>query len=119
MEHYKISKLLNNSTVSMFVTRKWVQVNDLSRGQYSAKKNIRFKTVTLRSDLRDYGDVYIVVKGRIHFEGTVDSKKRNKMLVFKNNSLFRPCISKLNNTFIENAKDLYIVVSMYKSIIIP
>ena len=113
MEHYKISKLLNNSTVSMFVIRKWVQVNDLSRGQYSAKKNIRFKTVTLRSDLRDHGDAYIVVKGRITFKGTTDAKKRNKMLVFKNNSLFRPCIVKFNNTFIENAEDLYIVVPMY------
>ena len=29
MKHYKISKLLNNSTVSKFVTRKWVEVNDL------------------------------------------------------------------------------------------
>ena len=29
MEHYKISKLLNNSTVSKFVTKKWVEVNDL------------------------------------------------------------------------------------------
>ena len=41
MEHYKISKLLNNSTVSMFVTRKWVQVNDLSRGQNSARKEYK------------------------------------------------------------------------------
>ena len=30
MEHYKISKLLNNSTESKFVTRKWIEVNDLS-----------------------------------------------------------------------------------------
>ena len=29
MEHYKICKLLNDSTVSKFVTRKWVEVNDL------------------------------------------------------------------------------------------
>ena len=29
MKHYKISKLLNNSTVSKFVSRKWVEVNDL------------------------------------------------------------------------------------------
>ena len=30
MEHYKISKLLNDSTLSKFVTKKWVEVNDLS-----------------------------------------------------------------------------------------
>ena len=29
MKHYKISELLNNSTVSKFVTRKWFEVNDL------------------------------------------------------------------------------------------
>ena len=43
MKHYKISELLNNSTVPKFVERKWVEVNGLSGGQYSANKNIRLK----------------------------------------------------------------------------
>ena len=43
MEHYKIPKLLNDSTVSKFVTKKWIEVKDLSSGQYSGNKNIRFK----------------------------------------------------------------------------
>ena len=38
MEHYKISKLLNNSKVSKFVTKKWIEVNDLSSGQYPVEK---------------------------------------------------------------------------------
>ena len=29
MEHYKIYDLLNDSTVSKFVTKKWIEVNDL------------------------------------------------------------------------------------------
>ena len=33
MEHYKISKLLNDSIASKFVTKKWIEVNDLSSGQ--------------------------------------------------------------------------------------
>ena len=41
MERYKI---LNDSTVSKFLTKKWIEVNDLSSGQYSVNKNIRFKT---------------------------------------------------------------------------
>ena len=45
MEHYKISKPLKNSTVSKFVTKKWIEVDDLSSGQYSVNKNIRFKTL--------------------------------------------------------------------------
>ena len=34
MEHYKISKFLNNSSASKFVTKKWIEVNDSSAGQY-------------------------------------------------------------------------------------
>ena len=29
MEHYKIFKLLNDSTVSKFGTKKWIKINDL------------------------------------------------------------------------------------------
>ena len=32
MEHYKIFKLLDNSSVSRFVIRKWIEVNDSSIG---------------------------------------------------------------------------------------
>ena len=39
--------------------------NYLSSGKYSVNKNIRFKTSLLRSDLCDYSDAYIVVKGTI------------------------------------------------------
>ena len=48
MEHHKISELLNNSTVSRFVTRKAIKVNDISNGQYSVNQNaIKFKSTTL------------------------------------------------------------------------
>ena len=53
MRHLKISELLNDSTASKFLSWKWVEVNDLSNRKYSAKKNIRFKTTMLRSDLSD------------------------------------------------------------------
>ena len=42
----------------------WVEVNDLSSGQYSDNKNIRFKTSMLRSSLYDYRDAHIAMKGR-------------------------------------------------------
>ena len=60
MEHYKISKLLKDSTVSKFVTKNWIQVNDLSIGQYSVNKNLSFKTSILRLDLCDYL-VYVIM----------------------------------------------------------
>ena len=64
MEYYKRSKLLDDSSVSNFVKRKWIQVNYLSSGKHSVNKNRRFKTPVLRSDLCDYRDIYIVVKER-------------------------------------------------------
>ena len=44
MEHFDMSKVLNNSTVSKFLIKKLIEVNHLSSGQYSVNKNIRFKT---------------------------------------------------------------------------
>ena len=38
MEHHKISKLLNNSTVLKFLTKKWIEINDLLNEQYSVNK---------------------------------------------------------------------------------
>ena len=66
----------------------------------------------LRSNLCDYSDLYIIVEGRISVEGTNDANKRNKKLTFKNSAPFTSCISKINNTFIDNAKDLDIVMLM-------
>ena len=67
-------------------------MNDLSSGQYSANKNIAFKTLILSSDLNDYSDAYFVVKGRITFEGENDDKTGKKMLTVKKNAPFRLCI---------------------------
>ena len=113
MEHYKTFKLLNDSTLSKFVTEKWLEVNDLSSGQYSVNKNIRFKTSKLRSDLRDYSDAYIVVKGIITVTCTNPNSRRNKKLIFKNNAAFRSCITKINNKFADNAEGFDIVMPMY------
>ena len=113
MEHHKLSKLLKDSTVSKFVTRKWIEGNDLSSGQYSANKNIRFKTTMLRLNLRDYSDAYIVLKGRITVDGTVEAKEKNKKITFKNDTPFMSCISRIYNTFIDNSENLDIVMPMY------
>ena len=65
-----------------------------------------FKTSMLRSDLCDYSDAYISVKGRITVEEENDNKPRNKKLIFKNNAPFRSCIPNTNKTFTDNARDL-------------
>ena len=70
----------------------------------------------LRSDLFDYSDVYIVVKGDITLtkrngRGIIDI--RNKFLAFKNHVPFTNCISKINNVLIDNADELDVVMPMY------
>ena len=91
MEHYKICKLLNKSTVLKIVTKKWLEVNDLSSSQYSFNKNIKFKTSMLRSYLRDYSDAYVVVKGTVDLLATAanENDKAEKDVAFKNNGPFR------------------------------
>ena len=56
----------------------------------------------LRSELCNYIDVYIVAKGRISVSGNNNANRRSKKLIFKNNVPLRSCLSKINNTFIEN-----------------
>ena len=58
------------------MTRKWIEINDLLGAQYSIKKNIRLKTPMLRLDLCDYSDAYIVVKGRITVEFTINANEK-------------------------------------------
>ena len=74
---------------------------------------MRFKTPMLRSDLRHYSNAYIIIKDTITVEGDDDNKKRDESLFLKNNAPFRPCISKINNTFVDNAQDLGIVITIY------
>ena len=66
----------------------------------------------LRSDSCTYSDAYIVVKGTIT-DTKPNSVLYDKRLVFKNNAPFVSCISKLNNTLIDNSEDLDIVMPMY------
>ena len=57
----------------------------------------------LRSNLYDYSNADIVVKGTITVKGHNDANRKNKKLVFKTNAPFRSCISKINNTLIDHA----------------
>ena len=66
----------------------------------------------LRSDLCDYSDAYIVVKGTITFVRP-NGAKRSKSVAFKNNGPFINCISKFSGVKIDNAEDLDVVMPMY------
>ena len=117
MEFQKIANFPDTTSddkdLSRFVTKKWIEVYDQSGGNYDVNKEIRIKTSMLRSDLCDFSDAYIVVKGDITLEGDNDANKRNKNLAFKNNAPFINCISKINGVKIYNAEDLDVVMPMY------
>ena len=72
----------------------------------------------LRSNLCDYADAYILVKGRITITGAgADgaarrADERDKGVIFKNCAPFTKCISRRNNTDIDNAQDIDIVMPM-------
>ena len=71
----------------------------------------------LRSSLCDYNDAYILVKGNITVNYTAAdgaaANNTNKKIIFKNCAPFTRCISKINNTEVDNAQYNDIVLAMY------
>ena len=124
MEYDKINNLLlsednESEKLSKFVTREYVRVNSLSN-RYNENKSVRFKTPMSRSNLCDYSDAYILVKGTILVTAPGANNgannirdKRNRPLILKNNAPFVSCITRVNGELIEDADDLDIVMSMY------
>ena len=88
MEYQKIKNLLDNipDKVPRFITKKWIEVHDQSRETYNTNKLIGFKTSMLRSDLCDFSDAYIVVKGivTVSADGR-DRDEMNRQVILKNN----------------------------------
>ena len=130
---YFLDTTSDDKDLPRFVTKKWIEVYDQSEGNYNVIKEIRIKTSMLRSDLCDYSDAYIVVKGTItvnrktftadDFEApnntaaneiATNTANNNafggKKLVFKNNAPFINCISKINGVKLDNAEGLDIVM---------
>ena len=124
MEYDKINNLLlsednESEKLSKFVTSEYVRVNSLSN-TYNENKSIRFKTPMLRSNLCDYSDAYILVKGKItvtapgvNNDANNIRNKRNRPVILKNNAPFVSCITRINGELIEDADDLDIVMPMY------
>ena len=106
---------------SKFRTKNWVEINDESRGTYNVNSQIKFKSTMLKSSLCDYSDAYILVKGKITITGAGDNeaaRQGDKGVAFKYCSPFTYCIIniEINNTQIDNAKDIDIVMPMYSLI---
>ena len=117
MKYDKINNLLlsednEGEQLSKFVTREYVTVNSLL-DTYNENKSIRFKTPMLRSNLYDYSDAYILVKGTITVAGNNLRDRQDRSLILKNNAPFFSCKTGINGELIEDADDLDIVIPIY------
>ena len=73
MEYQKITNLLDNASnqPSKFRIKNCFKINDKSTGVYNMNNQIKFKTKMLRSNLCDYPDAYILVKGTLTVADTL------------------------------------------------
>ena len=92
------------------------------RGTHNINSQIKFKTTMLKSSLGDYSDAYILVKGTITLfgQGAIEAEQQTdrniKQVTFKNSALFTDCLTEINDTQIDNLKDLDVVMLMYNLI---
>ena len=71
----------------------------------------------LKSSLCDYSEAYILVNGTITVaELAGDGRNKSIEEVFKNCALFTDRISEINNTQIDNPKDIDVVMLMHNLI---
>ena len=122
MEYQKLADLLDDASnkISKFRTKNWVEINDESKGTYDVGSEIKFEIAILKSSLCDYSDAYVGARGTITVNNTAaadaDASNTNRKVIFKNCAPFTNCISQINNTDLDNAKYLDIVMPMYNLI---
>ena len=97
MEQQQKLILLNETDDSKFVTRKWNIVNNNSKSNYGEENEISYITEILKSNLCDYNDAYILVKGDITVTATLETQ-----VAFKNCASFIKCIAKIDETTIDD-----------------
>ena len=74
------------------MTRNWNIVNDNSKSNYSAGNGITYDIEVLNSNLCDYNDPYILVRGAI--------------IIIGDQAPFIKCLTEIDETTIDAAKDL-------------
>ena len=100
-----------------FRTKNWF---DDSREMYKTNSQTKFKTSMLKSGLCDYNHAYILVKGTISFANTAagddGANIANIILIPKTYAPFTDCRREIDNTQINNTKNVDIVIPVYKLI---
>ena len=122
MENQKIINLLDkiDTDSKHFATKKWYIINDESNTNYGVSKDtgadnpdtIKYDTRSLKPNLFDYAEAYILVDGTIR-EAAADANTR---LALKNCASFTKCNLEINNEHIDTAENLDIVMPIYNLI---
>ena len=112
-----MANVLDNTSnqPSKFRTKNWVEISDELRGTHSVNRQINFKT-----------SMYVITVMHIHLLKEIYQLiilwlqmliNTNEKVIFKNCAPFTDCISKINNTQIDNAKDIDMVIPIYNLIV--
>ena len=95
MEHQKMLHLLNEANDYKFVSRKWNSVNGNSKSNYGVGNEIIYNREVLKSNLCDYQDASILVRGDITVTAAPETQ-----VVFQNCSLFTKFTTKIDEATI-------------------
>ena len=78
--------------------------------------NIRFKISMIRSNLCDYSDTFILIKGTLTVQDTAGASatvnNTNKKVIFKYCTPFTDWITKINNMQVDQAQKIDIIKPM-------
>ena len=110
MEYQKIINLIGDDVESKFQTKDYAIINDRQAGNYAGSQ-IKIMTNMLRSNLCDFSRAYIKVMGKVKFTDIPDA--RVAKYCFKNCAPFTTCRLSINNTVVDDANFLDVVMPMY------
>ena len=111
MEHQKVLNLLNETNDSKIIARKWNIVNYNSKSNYDLTNKITYNADILKSNLCHYSDAHILVRGDITVVGAPATQ-----LAFKNCAPFTKCITKIDETTIDDVHNLDLVMPVHNLI---
>ena len=98
---------MNEANDSKFMARKWNMVYDNSKANYDVGNEIIYIMEVLKSNLCDQNDAYILVRGGITIIG-----HQVTQVAFKKCAPFTKCITKIDETTIDGAENLNLVMLM-------
>ena len=103
---------MNEACDSKFVTRKLNIAKDQSNANYDAENEVIYYTEVLKSNICDYNDANILLRGDI----VTTAHNNPTPVAFKNCAPFIKCITKIDGTTIDDAENLDLVMAMYNCI---